>query len=100
MHAHWRIMIKILMFMMLFSTTPPANWVRPTLEFLAEKLKELINIGFELNDVVIKSFIKVFKPKFDVMGEAMIDSFVIIRGEHATEIDTSVFNEIAKTKKY
>ncbi|RIA79566.1 hypothetical protein C1645_845495 [Glomus cerebriforme] len=88
------------MFMMLFPMTPPANWVRPTPEFLAEKLKELIDIGFELNDDVIKSSIKIFKPKFDVMGETMIDSFVIIRGEHATEIAISALNEIAETKEY
>ncbi|RIA86032.1 hypothetical protein C1645_741146 [Glomus cerebriforme] len=80
------------MFMTFFPMTPPANWVCPTPKILAEKLKELINVGFKLNDNVIKSTVKLFKLKFNIMGEAVINSFIIICGDRVTKIVESILS--------
>ncbi|RIA84692.1 hypothetical protein C1645_831885 [Glomus cerebriforme] len=52
--------------MLLFPQVPPTNWICPTPEIIAERLKGLNDLGFKLNDDIISDTIKLFESRFDM----------------------------------
>ncbi|RIA87958.1 hypothetical protein C1645_877723 [Glomus cerebriforme] len=84
------------MFIMFFPMARPEDWVCPTPEIIVNKLRQLINLGFELTDNLIKSIVELFEARFDMIGEIIIKVFVLIRGQDVMKVVTTVLTE----KKY
>ncbi|RIA88719.1 hypothetical protein C1645_806649 [Glomus cerebriforme] len=87
------------LFLLLFPNNTSANWVYPTLEFIVDKLRTLVELGFELNDDVIKEIINLFETKINIIGELMVNSIYTIRGKSVSTFVEPMLDEISRKTK-
>ncbi|CAI2178494.1 6256_t:CDS:2, partial [Funneliformis geosporum] len=84
--------------LILFPPSPTQEWICPSVENVTMRLKDLMDIGFNLNNKVIIDILQIFDHKLDDIGEIIWIAFTTIRtGETTFSFVSGLFEEAFKT---
>jgi hypothetical protein len=65
--------------LILFPPTPPDDWEHPSVNNVVDRLNQLINLGFQLTDVVMEEALHLFEHKLNDIGDILVTSFQIVQ---------------------
>ena len=66
---------------------------------IAERLQKLINLGFQLTDIIIKDSIKSFESRTKTIKESMLEAFNKVRGETTPDVVAATLIKIKRPEK-
>ena len=81
--------------LILFPPTPPNNWERPDVNAVVDRLKQFIDLGFQLTNSVIIGIFRLFENRLNEIGEILMHSFQQIRKESRSIIVNSCLSNIS-----
>ena len=76
--------------LILFPPTPPNEWECPGDNIVVVRLKQLIQLGFELTDIVMEEAFHLFETRLNEIGTILMNAFRVIRNKSRSEIDLFV----------
>ncbi|GBB83845.1 hypothetical protein RclHR1_01050019 [Rhizophagus clarus] len=85
--------------LILFPPTPPANWICPNVDTVVKRLKQLIDLGFQLSDVVMEDSFHIFEHRLDRFGDILMDSFHRIHNSSKSSIASSCIIQAIKPER-
>ncbi|RIA96691.1 hypothetical protein C1645_358234 [Glomus cerebriforme] len=85
--------------LMLFPPTPPTNWECPDVNSVVSRLRQLIDLGFNLTDTVIEETFFSFENRLNEIGDLMMNSFQEIRKESISDIAYSCFIQTIRLER-
>jgi hypothetical protein len=85
--------------LILFPPTPPTNWICPNVDIVVKRLKQLIDLGFQLNDVVMEDSLHIFEHRLDRFGNILVDSFHTIHQRSKSSIASSCITQAIKPER-
>ncbi|EXX55878.1 uncharacterized protein OCT59_010613 [Rhizophagus irregularis] len=85
--------------LILFPPTPPINWVCPNVDTVIKRLKQLIDLGFQLNDIVMEDALHIFEHRLDRFGDILMDSFHRIHKRSISSIASSCITQAIKPER-
>ncbi|CAG8532115.1 172_t:CDS:2 [Cetraspora pellucida] len=85
--------------LILFPPNPSAKWVQPNTLIVSERLKELVDLGFDLSYSVIVDIFLLFEKRLKNIGEILTESFINIKEEHQTTFLEKTSIELLKNSR-
>ncbi|RIB27554.1 hypothetical protein C2G38_2061530 [Gigaspora rosea] len=85
--------------LILFPPNPSAKWVQPDTYSVSERLQNLIDLGFQLNYVVICDIFMLFERRLKNIGEILLEAFIMIKKSSRTRFLEECLIEILKTSR-
>ncbi|RIA96689.1 hypothetical protein C1645_871870 [Glomus cerebriforme] len=82
-----------------FPPTPPANWECPTVNSVVVRLRQLINLGFQLTETAMEEAFYEFKHKLNKIGNILMSSFQEIHEKSGSEIAFSCLIRTIKLER-
>jgi hypothetical protein len=73
----------------LFPPTPPTNWIIPDVNAIVIRLRQLLDLGFQLTEIVMEEAFHLFEHRLNEIGDLLINSFQEIRKESISNIARS-----------
>jgi hypothetical protein len=83
----------------LFPSTTPTNWNIPDVNSVVTRLRQLLDLGFQLTEIVIEETFHSFEHRLNEIGDLLMDSFQEIRDESKSLIAYSCLIQIMKPEK-
>ncbi|GBB90026.1 hypothetical protein RclHR1_01690011 [Rhizophagus clarus] len=80
--------------LILFPFTPPNDWECPDVNLVVTRLKQFIDLGFKLTNIVIIDILRLFEHRLDEIGDLLMNSFQKIRNEPRSVIVNSCINDL------
>jgi len=75
--------------LILFPPNPPNNWVCPDVNSIINRLRKLIDLGFQLTETVMEEAFHSFEHRLNEIGNLLMESFEEIRKESKSVIARS-----------
>jgi hypothetical protein len=85
--------------LILFPPTPPPDWECPDAEIVVNRLRQLINLGFSLNNTVMEEALHLFEHRLNEIGDILIEAFGKIDGKLKTAIAQSCLIQAIKPER-
>ncbi|PKY45542.1 hypothetical protein RhiirA4_542680 [Rhizophagus irregularis] len=83
----------------LFPPTPPNSWVIPDVKSIVTRLRQLLDLGFQLTEIVMEEAFHLFEHRLNEMGDLLISSFQKIRIESKSTISRSCLIQAIKPER-
>jgi len=75
------------------------NWVPPTVDSIVARLKQFVDLGFQLNGNIMEETFHLFIHRLDEIGDRLMDSFNLIHNESISDIASSCLIHAIKPGK-
>jgi hypothetical protein len=85
--------------LILFSPTPPINWICPNVDTVVKRLRQLLDLGFQLTEIIMKEAFHLFEHRLNEIGDLLMLSFQKIRGESMSAIACSCLIQTIKPER-
>ncbi|CAI2177979.1 2670_t:CDS:2 [Funneliformis geosporum] len=85
--------------LILFPPTPPHDWICPSVSDVIKRLKDLIELGFELKYSVIVDALHMFEDRLDVIGDLLWNVFCAFRSDEPMKCAYKFFQEALKPER-
>ena len=72
--------------LILFPPKPPNKQVTPRVDDVVNRLRQLINLGFQLTDIVMEESFHLFEYRLNELGDILMKSFQIIQNKSRFDI--------------
>jgi hypothetical protein len=72
--------------LILFSPTPPVNWECPDAKIVMKRLRQLIDLGFRLNAMVMEETLHLFEHRLNEIGDILFEAFRMIHKKSKSDI--------------
>src|ERR1043165_4426662 len=67
--------------LILFHYNPPTNWECPSVSVVVSRLDPLIELGFQLTDIVMEKAFYLLKHRLNEIGDILMDTFRIVHND-------------------
>ncbi|GES73901.1 hypothetical protein GLOIN_2v1817420 [Rhizophagus clarus] len=85
--------------LILFPPTPPINWIIPDVNSVVSRLRQLLDLGFQLTEIVMEEAFHLFEHRLNEIGDLLLSSFQEIRRESKSTIASSCFIQTMKPER-
>jgi hypothetical protein len=75
--------------LILFPPTPSNDWESPGVNIVVARLRQLIELGFQLTDLVMEEAFHLFENRLNEVGIILMNAFQVIRNKSKPEIACS-----------
>ncbi|RIA95316.1 hypothetical protein C1645_757712 [Glomus cerebriforme] len=83
----------------LFPPTPPISWACPVVNNVVVRLKQLINLGFQLTVTVIEEAFYLFEHRLNEIGDILMGAFQEIREESISVIACTCLTQTIRPER-
>ncbi|GBB83844.1 hypothetical protein RclHR1_01050018 [Rhizophagus clarus] len=83
----------------LFPPTPPTNWIIPDVNSVVNRLRQLLDLGFQLTGIVMEEAFHLFEHRLNEIGDLLLSSFQEIRRESKSTIARSCLIQTMKPER-
>ncbi|GBC08964.1 hypothetical protein RclHR1_08500009 [Rhizophagus clarus] len=83
----------------LFPPTPPTNWIIPDVNSVVNRLRQLLDLGFQLTGIVMEEAFHLFEHRLNEIGDLLLSSFREIRRESKSTIASSCLIQTMKPER-
>jgi hypothetical protein len=88
--------------LILFLSTPQNDWEPPGINVVVDRLKQLINLGFQLTDIVMEESFHLFEHRsnwLNEFGNILMDSFQIVHDKSRSDIACACLTQAIRPER-
>jgi hypothetical protein len=85
--------------LILFLSNPPSNWECPSVNVVITRLKPLVDLGFQLTDIVMEEAFHSFESRLNEIGDILMNSFHMIHNKSISAIARSCLIQAIKPER-